>query len=200
MAENASHSELLINFVSHMSKRLKKIISLYKEIVLIIQHEHKAISDHNIELVEKIVQQKNANHLMIEEEFQEFLKIYKKFYKSTEEVQNEHKILFSNDISTCKACLSNARSLFISGSYKEKLYGHGLDDFSKIWEHLMEVLQKVQPMIEKNKTVIARLIHSYRENIRFWSKLEIEGLLPYTSSGRCQSVAESQISQLHIKV
>ena len=62
---------------------------------------------------------------------------------------------------------------------------------------LIDLYRDIKPKIEKNRFIIARLLHHHQESYRFWSELKKENSSNYNSRGTRKN--QSTISQLFAK-
>lgn len=154
----------------------------------ILTQEEEAVIQHDISYLEKVGLAK-----------QEFLDSLKKSLERSAELFAS--LQQDKELPKSFSEMKNKLNEFVTLTSESTLHDRGLfqltNKIKQSLESLIALYSEIKPKIEKNRFIIARLLHHHQESYRFWSELKKENSSNYNSKGAKKS--QSTISQVFAK-
>lgn len=164
-------------------KKLEKYALSFPEI---FAKEEKAVIQHDILSLEKVGAKKHE----LLSGLQESLSNLVYFCSQLSESQN----ISLSSFTEIKDYLTDFIKQIVA---KNQVLVELLSKIIRSLDQLISLYQEIKPKIEKNRFIIARLLHHHQESYRFWSELKKENSSNYNSRGAKKN--QSTISQLFAK-
>jgi hypothetical protein len=191
---------IAISVASKLTDNAVELNDFYSELPKLITEEHLAIERNDLIEIERIAQLKSLIGEKVELSLIQHVSSVELLLKSYQENIDENK--------TCDRSLLSCLDLMdgISNSYdfdlntlEHKVFVESAKNLETSLLRLKESFEKTQPLVEKNRVVIQKMLESQRENFNFWTKIAKDESSSYDATGSQNRSAQGQNSLLNVR-
>ena len=87
----------------------------------------------------------------------------------------------------CQRSLNKLLSECVSDPMVHSMLAYQTRLYEKNWNQLKDEFRLVIPMINKNKSIIQKILHNHQESHKFWLRIMTEQAAPYNEKGKRKS-------------
>lgn len=182
--------------VSKLKESVASIKDVYRRMPILIDEEHAAIRESNLERCEAIAQKKVSLGSTIDGAYAEL----KNAVRNLVEVYTtltEKPVQSINTLSEAFPLIEDGIEVLKANGQPTAVIDHLFDGVKSELEHFLQIKQESSSKIEVNRMVLSRLLANRQENYRFWQEVAADTMASYDAGGKQRSKQRS--STLTIK-
>jgi hypothetical protein len=177
----------LIEVAAQLKDVLQEMARLYTAFCAVINAEHNAILQGDLEQMHAAADQKTTAGDQIEHCFTNLQGVCRKIGQFQ---------LIDEPVHTVSDALRALRSARGQDGLAGDVLRHQLDALEESWGTFQQSMSHVKPKLEMNRVVVAKILRNTQESIRFWSDIFADQQAAYDKSGKKPQKSTHKILQV----
>lgn len=194
--ENSVEIARVIDLSSQLKSSIVELKRSYESLIPLLEKEHDAIAHRNLLEMQEIGKLKGAIGSKVEFIFEASKKNCSQLSSIYEKLSGE-KWRTGIALTEISKMLSEISTIFIDTSgVSSKVLQFLIKEIDILSVEFRNVFDKVQPDIERNRTILITMLQSHRQSYSFWSEVANEEAASYNQTGAKKSKGQTSLFQV----